>query len=185
MKFLEHLNCAHLDFIAHFDISHDALLWQRARHNNMIHLRSLDSDKHAGSLCERPGYKEATRALVRLQYAQGQRVPYIPVKSKTRQNSTLDLELKKKFRTAKFSLGGVLRETANFRTPTTIIILKLVTKPSMVEFVILGPKFARIALPRAARERTVGKKVRTTMTDARPGWHEREGLHCCPSQLEF
>ena len=34
----------YLDFIAHFDISHDAPHWQRARHNNMVHLRSLDSN---------------------------------------------------------------------------------------------------------------------------------------------
>ena len=39
---------------------------------------------------------------------------------------------------AKFSLGGVLCGTAKFRTPTTIIIIfKLVTKPNVVEFVIL------------------------------------------------
>ena len=61
MKFMEHLNwhiigetggAKVLDFIAHFDDSRDAPSWQRARHNNMIHLRSLDSDRQAGPLCE-------------------------------------------------------------------------------------------------------------------------------------
>ena len=79
----------YLDFIAHCDISHDAPHWQRARYNNMIHLRSLDSNKQAGPLCKRPGYKEAT-------------------------------------------------------TPTIIIIFKLVTNATVVEFVILGPSMARI-----------------------------------------
>ena len=36
-----------LDFIAHLHISHNAPSWQRARYNNMIHLRSLDSNKQA------------------------------------------------------------------------------------------------------------------------------------------
>ena len=54
----------YLNFIAHFDISHDAPHWQRARYTNMIHVRSLDSNNQAGPLCKRPGYKEATRALM-------------------------------------------------------------------------------------------------------------------------
>ena len=36
------------------------------------------------------------------------------------------------------SLGGALCGTAKFRTPTTIIIFKMVTKPNMVEFVFLA-----------------------------------------------
>ena len=59
----------------------------------MIHLRSLDSNRQAGPLCKHPGYKEATRVLVSLQKTEGQGVPYIPAKSRTRQNNTLDPEL--------------------------------------------------------------------------------------------
>ena len=46
----------HLDFIVHVDISHNAPSWQRERHVNLIHLRSLDSNKQAGPLWERPGF---------------------------------------------------------------------------------------------------------------------------------
>ena len=40
------------------------------------------------------------------------------------------------------SMRGARCRIAKFRTPTTIIIFKLVTKPIMVEFVFLGPKLA-------------------------------------------
>ena len=59
----------------------------------------------------------------------------------------------------KFSPGGALCGTAKFRAPTTIIIIfKLVTKPNMVEFVILGPKFAKMALIWVARRKVVRQK---------------------------
>ena len=101
-KSIEHLNShiigptsgsSYLDYIPHFDISHDALQWQRARYNNMVHLRSLDSNKQAGPLCERRGCKEATRALMNLQYAERQGEPKIPLTSRTRQNNTMDPEV--------------------------------------------------------------------------------------------
>ena len=61
----------HLDFIAHFDINHDAPLSQRARYNNMVHLRSTDSHKQAPPLCKITGKTEATRAPMSLQYVEG------------------------------------------------------------------------------------------------------------------
>ena len=142
----------------HFDISHNALPWQRRRHNNMIHLRIPDSNKQAGPLCKRPGYKEATRALMNLQYAEGQGVPKIPVKSRTRQNNTLDPELQKFLEWSSFHWAEYFAEPQKFRTPTTIIIFKLVTKLNMVEFVILGPKLARMALSGVARQRVAGQR---------------------------
>ena len=58
-------------------------------------------------------------------------------------------------------MGGVPCGTGIFRTPTTIIIIsKLVTKPNVVEFVILWPKFARMALSWVARQRVVGQKLK-------------------------
>ena len=57
----------YLDFILHFDISNNAPSWQRERYVNLTHLRSLDSNKHAGPLWERHGHKEAKRALASLQ----------------------------------------------------------------------------------------------------------------------
>ena len=53
-----------------------------------------------------------------LQHVEGQGVPYIPVKSRTRHF----------FGMAKFSLGGALCRIAEFRTPTAIILFKLATK---------------------------------------------------------
>ena len=60
------------------------------------------------------------------------------------------------------SLGGALCGTAKFRTPTTIIIFKLVTKPNMVEFVFLGPKLTKMALIWVARRKEVRQNVRKT-----------------------
>ena len=81
----------------------------------------------------------------------------------------------------KFSLGGELCGTAKFRTPTTIIIIfKLVTMPNMVEFVILEPKLARVALSWVARQKSGGTKGKndnnrfTLQTAAGNCWHERE-----------
>ena len=53
------------------------------------------------------------------------------------------------------SLSGTNCGTAKFRTPTTIIIFKLVTKPQMLEFVFLESKLAEIALARVARRQMV------------------------------
>ena len=78
--------------MVHFDISRNAPSWQLAPYNSVIHLRSLDSNKQAGPSWQRPGFKGATRALKNLQNAEGQGVPFLPVKSRTRQNNTLNPE---------------------------------------------------------------------------------------------
>ena len=115
-----------------------------------------------------------------LQYAEGQGAPH---SIETKHQNILIM--------AKFLLGGVLCGTAKFRTPTTIIIIfKLVTKPNMVEFVILGPSMAKVALSWVARQRVVGQKVQTKTTDSRSEQPqetvgERDGLDCCPSRPEF
>ena len=79
----------YLDYIGHFDISHNAPSWQRERYVNLIHLRSLDSNKQAGPFWERPVNKE-TRAFASLQKVAGQGVPCIPVDLRFRQNNKLD-----------------------------------------------------------------------------------------------
>ena len=40
----------YLDFIVHFDISHNAPSWQRGRYVNLIHLRNLDSNHYGSDL---------------------------------------------------------------------------------------------------------------------------------------
>ena len=56
----------YLDFIVHFDIIHNA-----ARYNNVIHLRSLDSNKQAGPLCKRLDAKKQPGFLSLFQWGQG------------------------------------------------------------------------------------------------------------------
>ena len=134
--------------------------WQRERRVNLTHLRSLDSNKQAGPSWERPGYKEAKRALASIQKAEGQGVPYIPVDVRTRENNKLDPAVQEYSEWLSSHWAEHFGGTANFRTPTTIIILKQVTKPNMVEFVILGPKLANMALIWVARRKVVRQKVR-------------------------
>ena len=57
-----------------------------------------------------------------------------------------------------YKLGGTLGRTAKFRTLTTIIIFKLVTKPSMVEFVFMDSKLAEMAPAQVA-----GRQMARTM----------------------
>ena len=53
-------------------------------------------------------------------------------------------------------LGGTICRTAKFRTPTTIILFKLVTKPNMVEFVFMdSTKLAEMTPAQVARGQMV------------------------------
>ena len=55
----------YFDFIAHFDISHDAPHWQRARYNNMINLRKLglEQTRSNQSSCESSRQDKTTAPL--------------------------------------------------------------------------------------------------------------------------
>ena len=59
-----------------------------------------------------------------------------------------------------YELGGTICRTAKFRTPTTIIIFKLVTKPNMVEFVFMDSKLAEMARAQVARRQMVRTLVK-------------------------
>ena len=63
---------------------------QRLRYESTLYMRSVDSNKQAGLLCQRPDHKSSTDALVSLQRAQSKGVPHIPMHLKTRQSNTLD-----------------------------------------------------------------------------------------------
>ena len=123
---------------------------------NLIHSRSLDSNKLAGPLWKRQGYQGAKRELANLQKSKGQaQVPYIPASEKKPQNNKTCPFATSVPGMVASSWGGNLSRTAKFRTPATIIIFKLVTKPSMVEFVFVEPKLAQMALARVARRQMV------------------------------
>ena len=154
----------------HFDICHNAPSWQRARYNNMIHLRSLDSNKQAGPLCKRPGYKEATRGLVSFPYVEGQGVSYyISVWSRTRQNDTPVPELRNFLEWSSFHCAEYFAEPQNSerQQPSSSSSSWSPSPTWRSSFVILGATFARMALSWVARQRVVGQKVRTTITDSR------------------
>ena len=146
------------------------------QHDKGIHLRSLDSNNQAGPSWERPGYKVAKRALPSLRNAEGQGVPYILVSIRTRQNNKLDLVCTRILGMVKFSLGGVLCGTAKI-----IIIFKLVTKPNMVVFVILG-KLAEMALTKSCQ--TKGKKDTVGFTLQKASGNSWR-VQRCPCRLVF
>ena len=101
--------------------SHSAMA-ERKEYVNLIHLRCVDSNKQAGPLWKRPGYQEAQRELANLQKSQGQvQVPYIPGSERKRQSNKLDLLLREYLWAEHFA------EPQKLRTPTSIIIFKLVT----------------------------------------------------------
>ena len=66
----------------------------RERLVNLLHWRSLDSNKHAGPLWKRPGYQEATKELANLQKLKRQvQVLYNPVSDRKREHNRLDPSL--------------------------------------------------------------------------------------------
>ena len=54
----------YLDHVANIDISHTAPHLLRNRYNNLLYLRSVNEDKQAPPLLQRPGYQDAKKALV-------------------------------------------------------------------------------------------------------------------------
>ena len=142
----------YLDYISNIDISVDAPHWQRQRYESTVYMRGADFDKQAGPLCQRPDHRSSSgNALVSLQRAQGQGVPHIPIELLTRQKEHNGSRSPTTLFMVEFQLEDVFL--------VIVIIFKLVTKPNMVEFVILGPPIARMALSRVARQRVVGPKT--------------------------
>ena len=80
----------YLDYISEIYISYHAPCRQRVRYDNTVYMRGVDSNKQAGPLSQRPGYKSSTQALVSLQQAQGKGVPHTPMKERPRHNDILD-----------------------------------------------------------------------------------------------
>ena len=69
----------YLDHIVHFSICHNATQPQRERKMSLLHLRSVDGNKQAPPLSQRPGCREATKELSNLQKARREeQVDFIP-----------------------------------------------------------------------------------------------------------
>ena len=74
------------------DISHTAPHLQRNRYNKLFYLRSVDEDKRAPPLQQRPGYQGAKKALVDMhkQVPQDYRVTFIRKVERQRLRNQLD-----------------------------------------------------------------------------------------------
>ena len=84
--------------------------------------------------------------LVSLQRAQGKGVHHIPVHLRTRQNNTLDPAVQQHLERLSF----------NWKTFLVIFILNMDRKPNVVEFFILGPSVAIMALSRSGKTKNGG-----------------------------
>ena len=155
MKFIEpsqlarswtHVWIRYLDFIVHFDISHNVPSWQREWYVNLIHLRSVDSNKQAGPLWKRPGDKEAKSAVASLQNAEGQGVHYIPVDLRSRQNNKHDPAVQEYLEWLSFHWAEHFAEPQNSERQQPSSSSSSWSPSPTLEFVILGPKLAKMAL---------------------------------------
>ena len=93
------------DYISKIDLSHDAPHRQRLRCESTISTRSVDSNKQAGLLCQRPDDKSSANALVSLQRASGKGVPHIPMHLRTRRHNTLDPAIQQHLEWLSFTTG--------------------------------------------------------------------------------
>ena len=118
---------------------HDTTTWSKPA-------KTLTNNKD--HCCKRSGYKEATRALVSLHSAEGQwSTLYFHCNKGLVKTTHVDPEVEKFLFWLSFHWAEYFAEPQNSeRQQPSIIIFKLVTKPNVVEFVILGPSMARVAL---------------------------------------
>ena len=54
----------YFEYICEIDIGHNAPHRQRLRYESTMYMRGVDSDKQAGSLCQRHEFKSSANALV-------------------------------------------------------------------------------------------------------------------------
>ena len=84
----------YVDHIVHFNSCHNAPESQREKHVNLLHLRSLDENKQAGPLWQRPVYREAKKELSKLHKSKREeQLPYIPVSDRKRLQNRIDPSL--------------------------------------------------------------------------------------------
>ena len=168
----------HDNISSKIDISYDAFYRQCT-----IYLRSVDSQKQGGPLCQRPDYKTSADALASI--------------SRTRQRSTsYSNELADKVKRHIGSLIPTTCRMVEFQMEDVLLvifILNMVRKPNVAEFFSLGPPMARMALSRVARERMVGSGITTTTPESRTDLYnetcteksERKDLNCCQVHLNL
>ena len=165
----------YLDYISKIDLSHR----QRLRYERTLHMRCADSNKQAGPQCQRPDCKSSADALVSLQRAQG--------KGFTSYSDAF--EDKTKYHTG--SRNPTTLGVVEFQLEDVLLVTfirKMDRKPNVVEFFILGPSLARMALSRVARQRMAGPAITTTTPGSRSDQPqetvgERKGLNCCQVHL--
>ena len=100
----------YLDIIAHFDISHDAPHWQTTT-RSMCEAQTLTNKQdHCVSALDT---KKQSEPLWVFNMLKGKRVPYIPKKSGTRKNNTLDPEVQKILEWLSFHWADYFAEPQN------------------------------------------------------------------------
>ena len=82
----------YLDHIAKIDTSHAAPHLQRNRYNNLLYLRSVNEDKQAPTVPQRPAYQDVKKALVDMhkQVRQDCGVTFVPKVERQRLRNQLD-----------------------------------------------------------------------------------------------
>ena len=140
MKFIEHLNKHTIgqmngknwDFIVHFDISHNALSWQRARKKQYDSSAKPRLEQASGTLMAATWIQRSNQSSQEPSDCRRTRCALYSSEVKDSSKQHTESWTSRILGMAEFQLGGVLCETGKFRTPATM--------PNMVEFVILGPK---------------------------------------------
>ena len=82
----------YLDHDVQFSIFHGAPQ-QRERNMHILYLRSVDDNKQAPPLSQRPGYREAKEQLRNLQRRKENLAPFIPVTERKRSHNKIDPSL--------------------------------------------------------------------------------------------
>ena len=168
-------------YLNHFSVHHNATQPQRERYMNLLHLRSVDENKQAPPLWQRPGYWKANKELSNPQMSKGEeQVLCFPISERKRLHNRSDLSLLEYLEWLSTKWGITICR----RTSTAIILFQLVTKPNMVEFVFTDSVLAKMAPAQLAGRQMVRTMVNETTSNSRfskkSNWHP--GNWCEPTQ---
>ena len=158
----------YLDHIVQFNIYRNAPQSQRERYVNLLHVRSVDENKQAPPLWQRPRHREAKKEVSNRQMSREEQVLSIQVSDRRRLQNKIDPSLQEYLEWLSVNWAEQFAEPQNSERPTTIIIIfQLVTKPNMVEFVFIDSKLAEMAPAQVARRQMVKTVVNETASNSR------------------
>ena len=141
----------YLDHIVQFSIHHNATQQQRESTINVLYLRSVDENRQAPPLSQRPGYWEAKKESINLQ------------KARREELAPIDPSLQKYLEWLSTKLGRICCR----RTSSVILLIPLVTKLNLVEFVFMDFELAEMASAQLAGRQIVRTMVSETTSNSR------------------